>query len=192
MKIEAGNNSFIMGKNVSLFTVAILMVFMCLNASEKERIDPMLYTRYTNEVTSTFIEEMHREYGLECGWSGGQMPYDIEKIRVGLFAYRTVSIKQARELEIKATERLVQIINAHPKIRPLLIEYPFPASRASVSIAFRKEKGVPYSNDNISFVCHAKNRLYYLAHDPQNPYVGKDIKDEPYEEALKIVQGSKR
>lgn len=178
----------------SIFRLAILMIFVWLNVYGKKQneYESPAYTQYASEVTSAFIEEMHRDYGLECGWSGGQMPYDIEEISVGLFAYRTVAVKQARELEVKATERFAQIINAHPKIRPFLREYPFPANRAHVSIAFRKEKGTPYADNNISFVCHAKNRLYYLAHNSKNPYVGKNVKDEPYEEALKIVQASKR
>jgi len=169
------------------------MMLASLNLHGKEENDHPLYTQYASEVTSTFLKEMCRDYGLECEWSGGRMPHDIEEISVGLFAYRTVTVKQARELEVKATERFAQIINAHPQIRPFLREYPFPASRARVSIAFGKEKGTPYTDNNISFVCHAKNRLCYLAHNPKNPYVGKKVKEEPYEEALKIVlaQGAK-
>lgn len=176
----------------SVIRIVTFMMLACLHLNGKEENDPSLHTQYASEVTSAFIEEMHRDYGLECGWSGGQMPHDIEEISVGLFASRTVTVKQARELEVKATERFAQIINAHLKIRPFLREYPFPANRAHVSIAFRKEKGTPYTDNNISFVCHAKSRLYYLAHNPKNPYVGKNVKDEPYEEALKIVHGMTR
>lgn len=183
---------FMMQKIISLFFTTTLMAFVHSNASDKKENDPPLYTQYAAEVTSTFVKEMRRDYGLECSLSGGQMPHDIEEIEVGLFAYRTVTVEQARELEVKATERLVQIINAHPKIKPFLREYPFPASRTNISIAFRKKTGyISLTNNDIEFVCHAKNRLYYQVHDPKNPYVGKDIKDEPYEEALRIVQGSK-
>jgi hypothetical protein len=117
------------------------------------------------------------------------MPYDVEEILVQLAAYRSATIEQARELEVKATERFAQIINAHEKIRPFLREYPFPSSRANVTISFRKRAKHPTDND-VEFVCHAKNKLFYLAYDPDHPYVGKDIKNEPYEEALRIVQSN--
>jgi hypothetical protein len=173
---------------VSFFLVIILTLFTGPKVSAKEDDDSPIYTRYVAEVTSSFLREMHKEYGFECGASGGCMPYDVEEISVKLVAYRSATIEQARELEVRATERLAQLINAHEKIRPFLREYPFPSSRARVTISFRKRG--KHLTDDVEFVCHAKNKLYYLAHDPDHPYVGKDIKNEPYEEALKIVQGN--
>ena len=171
------------------FFILFLVGFSKINAQERTS---HIYTKYVSEVISAFVKEMHKKYGLVCGASGGQMPDDVAEISVSLTAYRQASIEQARELEVQATERFVQIINAHEKIRPFLREKPFPASRVNVSIAFTKHKDfTPFADNDVEFVCHAKNRLYYLAYDPQNPYVGKDIKDEPYEEALKIVQRAK-
>ncbi len=176
---------------VSFFVIIVLTLFIELKVSAKEEDDDdsPIYTQYVAEVTSAFIKEMYKEYGLECGASGGAMPYDVEEILVQLDAYRSATIEQARELEVKATERFAQIINAHEKIRPFLREYPFPASRACVTISFEKRGKHPTDND-VEFVCHAKNKLHYLAHDPDRPYVGKHIKDEPYEEARAIVQAN--
>jgi hypothetical protein len=173
-------------RQVKSYIVSILMIVsFSLDAKDD---DSPIYTQYVAEVTSSFLKEMYKEYGFECGASGGKMPYDVEEILVQLVAYRSATIEQARELEVKATERFAQIINAHEKIRPFLREYPFPASRASVTISFRKKRQhLPQEND-VKLVGQAKNKLYYLAHDPDHPYVGKKIKDEPYEEALKIVQ----
>lgn len=168
------------------FFVIIITLFVGLKVSAKEDDDSPIYTQYVAEVTSSFVKEIYKAYGLECGASGGCMPYDVEEISVNLVAYRSATIEQARELEVKATERFAQIINAHEKIRPFLREYPFPSSRADVSISFRKRGKHP--TDEVEFVCHAKNKLHYLAYDPDHPYVGKLIKDEPYEEARKIVQ----
>jgi hypothetical protein len=171
---------------ISFFILIILTLFMGIKVRAKDDDDSPVYTQYVAEVTSSFVKEMHKKYGFECGASGGSMPYDVEEILVQLVANRSATIEQARELEVKATERLAQIINAHEKIRPFLREYPFPSSRASVTISFRKRGKHP--TDDVEFVCHAKNKLVYLAHDPDHPYVGKQIKKEPYEEALKIVQ----
>jgi hypothetical protein len=184
-----------MVSRVSFFVIIVLTLFMGLKVNAKDDDESPMYTRYAAEVTSAFLKEMYKEYGFTCGASGGSMPYDVEEILVQLVANRSATIEQARELEVKATERFVQIINAHEKIRPFLREYPFPSARARVSISFRepkKKKKAPPTNNDVEFVCHAKNRLYYLGHNPDNPYVGKDIKDEPYEEALKIVQSNNK
>jgi hypothetical protein len=176
-------------KYFKFYAVSALMMIVSLFLVAKDDDSP-IYTRYVAEITSTFVKEMYKKYGLYCGSSGGEMPYDVEEISVSLIAYRNATIEQARELEVKATERFVQIINAHEKIRPFLREYPFSPSRADVSISFEK-KGKPFSDySEVEFICHAKNKLHYLAYDPDHPYVGKLIKEEPYEEALKIVQSN--
>lgn len=174
------------------FFVSFICFLLILCQMDAIEYNSPLYTKYVTEVISTFVKEMHKKYGLECGASGGRMPYDVEEISISFTAYHRATVEQARELEVKAIERFVQIINSHEKIRPFLREKPFPANRVRISISFEEtQKSTSFSNNNVEFICHAKNRLYYLAHDPKNPYVGKDIKDEPYEEALKIVQGSK-
>lgn len=174
------------------FFTSFINFLLILSQMDAIEYNSPIYTKYVTEVTSAFVKEMHKKYGLECGASGGRMPYDVEEISISFTAYRRATIEQARELEVKAIERFVQIINSHEKVRPFLREKPFPASRVRISIFFEEtKKNTSFSNNNVEFICHAKNRLYYLAHDPKTPYVGKDIKDEPYEEALKIVQGSK-
>jgi hypothetical protein len=177
-----------MRKYASLFFTFILIVFTSAKANAEEDESP-IYTQYVGEVTSTFLKQVYKEFGIECGASGGSMPYDVEEIYVQLSAYRSATVEEARELEVILTEKFVQIINAHEKLRPFLREYPFPPGRARIALSFRKSKKKNhFTDDDITFVCHAKNRLYYLAKNPDNPYVRKDIKDEPYDEARKIVQ----
>ena len=158
-----------------------------------EKYESPIYTQYVAEVTSSFLKEMYKQFGLECEASGGSMPYDVEEISVQLVSNQSATVEEAREWEIKTTERFAQIINAHEKIRPFLREYPFPSSRVDVSISFepskKKKKSLP-PDANVAFVFQGRNGIYYKAEDPNNPYVYKDIKDEPYAEALKIVQAN--
>ncbi len=174
------------------FCLLVLLLFFVIelqvNAKEYE---PPLYVQYVDEVTNTFLKEVYKKYGFECGATGGGMPHDVEKISVSLDANQTATVEQARELEINLTERFAQIINAHEKIRPFLREYPFPAGRVSVMISFRvsKKKKESFKDDEVELVFQAKNRIFYQAYNYEKPYLGIDIKDEPYEEALKIVQG---
>lgn len=178
-----------MAKCVSFFAMFVSMLFMGSKMEGKEYKAPE-YLQYVSEVTSAFLKEMYKKHGFECEASGGKMPHDVEEISVSLCTSRSATVEQARELEIMVTERFAQIINAHEEIRPFLREYPFPPGRANVSIAFRnpKKKKTSSVDDDVILVFQARNRIFYRAKNPDNPYVHKRITDEPYEEALKIVQ----
>jgi hypothetical protein len=177
-------------KKISFNFLILLMLIAGLKVNTKEYESP-LYLEYVAEVTSSFLKEMYKEYGFECGASGGEMPYDVEEISVSLVIDQSATIEQAREWEIKTTERFVQVINAHEKIRPFLREYPFPSSRARVSIRFitpkKQKKSLP-ADDDVRRVFQVRNKIFYRGKNPDNPYVARPIKDEPYEEALKVVQ----
>ena len=175
-----------------IYILVLLFVFLLeLKVNAKEYESPV-YTQCVAEVTSTFLKEVYKEYGFECGASGGEMPYDVEEISVKIVAYQNATIEEARELEVILTEKFTQIINSHEKIRPFLREFPFPSSRARVSISFRspKKKFSLSSKNDVKYVLQVKGIIYYQADNPDNPYVYRDIKDEPYEEALKIVRNN--
>jgi hypothetical protein len=166
------------------------MIFTELKVTANQYKSP-IYTQYVAEVTSTFLKEIYKEYGFRSGGSGGSMPYDVEEIEVSFDSNQSATVEQARELEIKLTERFVQIINGHEKIRPFLREYPFPSSRVRVDISFTIPSKTKLPIDNsVLLVFQAKNRIFYRAINPDNQYVLKPIMDEPYEEALKIVQNN--
>lgn len=180
-----------MVKRVSLFVWVVGVLTLVGQKMDAKEYKSPEYTQFVAEVTSTFLKEVYKEYGFRCGASGGCMPYDVEEISVKLLANQKATVEQARELEVRLTERFLQIINAHEKIRPFLREYPFPSGRVDVGISFRGKKKLPSNTDkDVLFVFQARNRIYYQAENPDNPYVYKDIKDEPYEEALKIVQNN--
>jgi hypothetical protein len=171
------------------FAIAILMLSMGLKVNAKEDESPD-YTQYAVEIIKAFSKHVEKEFGLKCVGSGGSMPYDVEEISVKFDSYQSATVEQARELEVNLTERFAEIINAHEKIQPFLRERPFPPSRSRVSISFKTPKKASTTDNDVEFVFQAKNRIFYQAHNFDNPYLGKDIKDEPYEEALKIVQSN--
>jgi hypothetical protein len=179
-----------MSKYTSLFFAFILIAFTGEKVNAEEEDESPIYTQYVGEVTSTFLKQVYKEFGIECGGSGGSMPYDVEEISVQLSAYRSATVEEARELEVMLTEKFVQIINAHEKLRPFLREYPFPSGRARIALSFEKprKKKSATPEEDVAFVFQARNKIFYRAENPENPYVYKPIKDEPYEEARKIVQ----
>ena len=117
------------------------------------------------------------------------MPYDVEAIEVSFGANRNATVEEARQLEVEITKKFIDVINSHEKIRPFLREYPFPASRTDVMINFYKVKKNKSVDDNVELVFHVRDKLFYKTEDPDNEYLYRTIKEEPYEEALKIVHG---
>ena len=178
-------------KPVNIFIFFLISVFIGISMQAKEYESPK-YTEYTMEIVSAFAKQVKKEYGLDCGGYGGEMPYDVEKIIVKLCAFRRATIEEARILEVELTEKLTQAINAHEKIRPFLREYPFPTSRTQVGIAFYDRKGRRPIDGSVSYASQVKGRIYYGAEDPQNRSLLIDLSDEPYTEARKIVLGKNR
>lgn len=64
-----------MAKRIVLFVLLSLSVFTNLkvNAEEDESPD---YIQYVHEVTSSFLKQVHKEFGFEWEASGGCLPYN--------------------------------------------------------------------------------------------------------------------
>ncbi len=167
---------------------AILLIFsfgVSLNAQEHESPE---YVYYVNEIFRSFSKQVKQEFGLDCQSTGGSMPYDVQEISMSFDSDLIATLQEARELEVKITEKFIKVINAHEKIRPFLREFPFPPNRATIMIAFQRPKKIN-SNNHVELVFQVKNRIFYESKKTSPPYTYEIIKEEPYEEALKIVQG---
>jgi len=177
---------FMMLKRVKILFVlmAILLGGSCMNARECQ------YEQYVNEIVRSFAEEMKKEFDLNCTGDGGRMSKDVEEIEIIFKTNRQATIVEARELEVLITEKFVKAINAHEKIKPFLREFPFPASRAIVSISFDPLNNMQYPDGNVSHVFQGRGDIvYYAATDPFVGYSNRrPLIEEPYDEALKIVK----
>ena len=156
------------------------------NYSKKER---EILNRSVNEVVDALEREMKEKFGFWCTGQGGSMPYDIQEIEVDFLCHQQVTVEEARELEIRATERFVEIINSHEAIRPYLRDYPWDYRRAAIMIAFRDEYGEDYP-EGVRLILQGKDKVFYYGPKKHPKEVGVTIKDEPYEEAKKIVNST--
>ncbi|MBX9744263.1 MAG: hypothetical protein K2X08_03520, partial [Chlamydiales bacterium] len=159
----------------------------CFGKSKKETSPPHILC--IHKITSSFIKEVEKKYKFGCIMSGGSMPYDIAEVLLHFDTYQSASIEQAREWEVRLTERLAEMINQNEEIRPYLREYPFPASRIDIMLSFNTPKNSSPSK-SLQLVFHSKNRILYSAKDPNNDCIYYSLKEEPYEEARKIVFGN--
>ena len=118
------------------------------------------------------------------------MPYDVVEIEVNFECYRQATIAEARELEVKVIEMLRTKINEHEKIRPYLRDYPCKSGTADIMISFHKANGKDQT-DGVALVFQARNKLFFRKYDPiTDKYYA--LLEEPYEEALKIVQNKEK
>ena len=115
------------------------------------------------------------------------MPKDVEEIRVYLTTNRRVTVAEARQLQVYASEKLLRAINAHKKIRPFLREYPFTPVRARVHISYDNEFIGPFADGTLCYVSTIQGNIYYYAFDPITQKKHIEVFSEPYEEAVKIA-----
>ncbi len=148
---------------------------------------PAPYLKYVSEITKSTGAEMEKEFDLVYIGGGGRMPNDVEEIDLKFIAYRKGTIKEAREIEVTGTEKLVKKINEHENLRPYLREYPVKADRAYISVAFRKKDNTRYSDGSVALAFQARNSLFYRQENPNTENL-EPLFQESYEEALKIVK----
>jgi|JI9StandDraft_1071089.scaffolds.fasta_scaffold26949_4 hypothetical protein len=191
-----------------------LIVIFCWNFTRV--LYGAAYDKYVDEIVSSFVKDVQKEYGLVCYGSGGRMPRDVETIKLCFNAYQRATIDEAREMIVALKTKLVQRVNAHEKSRPFLREYPFTCHGADISIAFHKSKRESYYLDgSVALVCSAKlgkNIAYEAAELQKRVLLGTintllntvepdevierevfiSLLEESCEEAVRIVQEKNR
>jgi hypothetical protein len=171
--------------------LSICLLFSQLSIAEQKdysKEERKVINRSVAEVIYALKKEMKEQFGLICIGTGGGMPYDIEEIGVDFVLHQQTSIEEARELEIRATERFVEIINAHEAIRPYLRDYPWDHNRADVMIAFDQVDGKDFP-EGVRLVLQARNQLIYYG-PKRFPNDIAHLKEESYDEAKKIVENN--
>lgn len=188
-----------------------LFILLMMNQIFAEKISKDI--QYTEEIIRILVQEMSQKYGLNYIGYGGNLNGGVRKLSVEFVAYRKINIDEAREIEINANDRFLNLINSHSKIRPYLKEYPFTVNSAHVSLAFYKSGGGYHLDGSVASVCYGKNKIFYrkaeLVKSKSIPFRSTDgsrlpsymtevreieseelmpLHEESYEEALKIVR----
>ncbi len=171
--------------------LSICLLFSQLSIAEQKNYSKeelKIKHRSVAEVVYALKKEMKEQFGLICIGTGGGMPRDIEEIGVDFVLHQQTSIEEARELEIRATERFVEIINSHEAIKPYLRDYPWDHNRARVLIVFYDNQGKDYP-EGVRLILQAHNQLIYYG-PKRFPNDIAHLKEESYDEAKKIVESN--
>lgn len=139
-----------------------------------------------HKLIHSFEKKARKEFDLYSIGSGGSMINNIGEIDIMFVALRRSSLTEARELQVKCTQKFAEIINSNKKIRPFLREYPFNAERIEISISFKARDTEYFEDGSIAFVSQTGGDIFYRIFDVCTGKLTL-IKKEPYEEALRIV-----
>lgn len=146
------------------------------------------YRLYVTQIAHPIAQEAQKEFNLAYIGRGGQLANGVGKIEVDFIAYRRGSLEETRKIQVVLMERLLQALNSHEKLRPFLIEYPFPASRVCVMLSYRQEDNAHYTDGSITLAFQSKNNICYYYYSKAD---NEDVAfREPYEEAKHIVLGN--
>ena len=169
-----------------IFIIALLAIGGQMYASQEDNTDT--YIKYSKEIMETFIKECEKQFNLT--FMGTCLGFSYNMAEINFIAYRKGTLEEARTLEVKMTEALLERVNTHKKIRPLLSEYPFKPANTSISISYQKEDGSNYLDGSIAVAYLEKNNLFYYTANPKTEKLDLLLK-EPYGVAVKIVNKSK-
>ena len=167
--------------------IGIFLVLAVYGTANAKIGETPVFRLYAREIIDQFAGEMKKEFGLRCQGGSEEGIDDVEEIEVLFEAPKKATIGEARKLEVCATKRLVQIVNAHEKIRPYLVSYPFPADRTHISIHFDSKRNARHPDGSVVGVTHIRDKIYY---ERRNLLTG-DLEYalvEPYEESVRIVE----
>ncbi|MCX6991325.1 MAG: hypothetical protein NTX49_09750, partial [Chlamydiae bacterium] len=155
--------------------------------------------RVLKEHIQLFINEMDVKYGLCCVGDGGRSREKIEIISLKLSTNRRASLEEAREIQVNAVERFLEILNTSERIKPYLLTHPFPRNDLKISIMFvskitdisimfvSKITDDFFADGTVCSTLNARDKIFYEIRDVfDTRFI--DFFEEPYEEALQIVK----
>jgi len=122
--------------------------------------------RVLKELIQLFINEMDVKYGLSCVGDGGRSREKIETISLKLSTNRRATLEEAREIQVNALERFLEILNTSERIKPYLLTHPFPIKDLGISIMFiSKITDRFFSDGTVCSTMNARDKIFYDIRD---------------------------
>lgn len=151
-------------------------------------------------IFSAYLKRMLKECDLECERIGGKLTDGVEEVVARLIYFHPTRIDKARELQVVATEKLLDAINSSEQLRPYIKDYPISLDKLKVVVLFRKPNYFSYYDGTLNSVCREGDKVTYLVtpqydKDPRGQNISKDppvFATESYQDCVKRIQKSSR
>jgi hypothetical protein len=145
------------------------------------------YEKIANRLTLRTVLKIEKETGLSLIGVGGGMMDDIQEMMIAFQYRQEVDFDTGRRLLVHAAEEYLKAINSSEEVRPYLHEYPF--TNVEVEIYFVKPNGSYVSPGVLSIIALREGQVIYSIDDKETDRL-IDIREEPYAEALRIVNST--
>mgnify|MGYP000356751761 FL=1 len=135
-----------------------------------------------NEIYEECVERLCEKYHLLYLADLYHFPEKIDFLGGAFGMKRMISVDELRPLVLALLADFQEAINNNEKIRPLLVEYPFPADRITIMIGLCDGDKLP-PHDEVSNATSEKGFLCYRFSDLIKIVQGKEEIKESLEEA---------
>ena len=176
--------------NKTIYSLLFLLLIP-LTSCGYRHLEPS-YWKLVDSITKNYVKETAAPKRLDLyGYGGGRM-YDIEEVILRFFCCDHLTVEGARVLYVEMMEEYLKQINCNEEVRPYLHNYPFNIDNIKLTISFLDAQGHTLGDGHVALVFISRNHtIDYAAYntDTEEFY---SLHEEPYEEALKIYNASKK
>ena len=170
---------------MKLFLQCILALLI-VSACSTQKLDlPVNYVSVAGRIRAETAKEIQDQFDVELIGFGGGMMSIVRVMSLSFNIYKPMGVEEARRLAVNCEEIFLKNINSNKEIRPFLIEFPYPASRAELSF-FVVTKDRPQKADSLTSFSIDNGEISYDNNQTQPPLY-KSFHKESYEEARRIV-----
>ena len=173
----------------------LFLLIATLHAEEQEKEeDPYALRKecypYLQRIRTKFKAEMEKKYDLPCRGEGGQANERLHLVHFDFAGLRRASLEEARELIVKATDRLLELINENAHLRPYLYVHPFTPYDLDITITFFSDPDNFYRDGTVTEVSQYNRKIIYNAYPPTKipgDSLNYEILEENYDVAKKTI-----
>ena len=146
------------------------------------------YEKIANGITYRVGKQLKKDINLQYVGGGGGMMDSIRMMAMSFQLFHEVDLPEARRILVCATTEYLNAINDSKRVRPYLRNYPFKVENIEIMIWVQTANNRDVAPDEIAFMSSDNGILIYKIVENRTPYTSKEIHQETYQEALKIIQ----
>ncbi len=146
------------------------------------------YIVLTHKLAHESSNKMAIKHGMQIIGSGGAMMQCVEEVDVRYSINRLLNKEEARKIMVDVIDDLSNTLNNDQKIRPNLIEFPFPESRLSVIIFVEHSAQTKLLHSFLDAIHFHHGKIFYTTSESKYPHKEVMEESELLFEAKKITQ----
>ena len=168
-----------------IYILLIILFFNgCSQGPSKNRFQISEDEKIVNRVLNIGASNLKKKYGLIPIGSGGQMMYEVKKLRLVFNYPNPLTENQAKVLVINATEEFLQVINNEEPLRQYLANYPFGPKNVEIKIFLQDSRGKSVQPEKFLVIKTMGGFVTCIAKTP-GTHEYRDVFHETFEEAKK-------